>query len=133
MRDLARHRASLALFLSGALLRKAVPELIEGGYAPGTPAAIVYRATWEDQQVIRGALVDMVDLAHAAGITKQALLMVGNALDPGLLDDPGRRSHLYDPSYSHGRRMARAPSVEESDRETLTQPSPRGRGSYELP
>ncbi|MFN0071118.1 MAG: precorrin-4 C(11)-methyltransferase [Chloroflexota bacterium] len=105
LRDLARHQASMALFLSGALLRRSVPELIEGGYAPETPAALVYRATWEDERIIRGRLVDMADLAHAAGLTKQALLMVGGALDPALLDDPERRSNLYDPAYSHGRRI----------------------------
>ncbi|HEX3245599.1 MAG TPA: precorrin-4 C(11)-methyltransferase, partial [Chloroflexota bacterium] len=107
LRDLARHGTSLALFLSGALLRTAVPQLIEGGYPPETPAALVYRATWEDEQVIRGELSAMAELAHSAGITKQALLMLGRALDPGLLADTDRRSHLYNPTYSHGRRVAR--------------------------
>jgi precorrin-4 C11-methyltransferase len=108
LRDLARHRASLALFLSGTLLKTAVPDLIAGGYAPETPAALVYRATWEDEQIIRGRLDEMAKLGHAAGMTKQTLLMVGHALDPTLLDDPERRSHLYSPVYSHGRRIARA-------------------------
>jgi precorrin-4 C11-methyltransferase len=123
LRDLARHRASLALFLSGALLRTAVPELIAGGYPPDTPAALVYRATWEDEQIIRGVLSDMAELAHEAGITKQALLMVGHALDPEIHVDPDRRSHLYDPAYSHGRRVARSSSAAE-DRTRGPHPSP---------
>lgn len=105
--DLARHGASLALFLSTALLDRSVPALIEGGYPPDTPTALVYRATWEDEQVIRGPLSEMARLTHDAGITKQALLLVGAAVDPEFRRGGTERSHLYDPTYSHGRRVAK--------------------------
>lgn len=55
LRALAHHGATLALFLSAARLREAVAALVEGGYAPDTPAAIVYRASWPDELVLRGA------------------------------------------------------------------------------
>ena len=95
--DLARHRATLVLFLSASVVEHAVEELRAGGYPADTPAAIVHRASWPDQQVIRGTLGDVAPALRAAGLTKQALILVGPALDPV---QPGR-SHLYRPDYSH--------------------------------
>ncbi len=98
---LARHRSTLALFLSAARLREAVAALVEGGYAPDTPAAIVYRASWPDEMVLRGTLSEMPRLAREAGITRQAIVLVGKALDPALKGPQGPTSSLYDPSFSH--------------------------------
>jgi precorrin-4 methylase len=63
----------------------------------------VYRVTWEDEQVIRGTLADIAAAARAARITKQALILVGPAVDPVLRqrDAAGSRSHLYRPDYTH--------------------------------
>jgi len=107
LRALARHGATLALFLSAARLREAVQALLEGGYGPETPAAIVYRASWPDERVLRGALADIPSLAREAGITRQAVVLVGKALDPALKGPRGPTSRLYDPTFSHMFRRGR--------------------------
>lgn len=101
---LARHGATMCLYLSAGLLGEAARQLVEGGYAPETPAAVVYRASWPDERVIRGTLGDIAGLARAAGVRSHAVVLVGPALAAG----DGRRSRLYDPSFAHGRRPARA-------------------------
>lgn len=95
LRALARHGASMALFLSGALLDRAQEELLAGGCAPDTPAAIVYRATWPDEKVIRCTAGTLAAAGQAAGIRKTALVLVG-----AFLDAPYEKSRLYDPSFT---------------------------------
>jgi precorrin-4/cobalt-precorrin-4 C11-methyltransferase len=103
LRELARHGATLVIFLSASVIEKVVEELQTGGYTAETPAAVVYRATWEDQQILRGTLADIAPAARAARITKQALILVGPALDPTLRQHAAAtaRSHLYRPDYTH--------------------------------
>jgi precorrin-4 C11-methyltransferase len=108
LRSLAAHGTSLVLFLSVTHLLRVVRELIGGGYAPDTPAAVVYRVSWPDEQVIRGTLADIRARVRAAGWTRQALILVG----PALASDPdGQRSRLYAEDYTHLFRKAsrRAP------------------------
>ncbi len=102
---LARHGATMCLYLSAGLLEEAVTRLLEGGYPPETPAAVVQRATWPDERILRGNLADIAALARAAGVRSHAVVLVGPALGAG----DGRRSRLYDPTFSHGRRPARVP------------------------
>ena len=106
LRDLAAHGATLAVFLSAGMIEQVVQELLEGGYTGDTPAAVVHRASWPDQQVIRGALANLAQLVREAGIKNQAIILVGRALDAAL---PGSdaRSKLYDVMFGHGRRQAR--------------------------
>ena len=92
--ELAAHGASMALFLSASMLSDLRAELIQGGYAPETPAALVYKATWPDERIIRGTLATLPELAADVGRT--ALVLVG-----GFLQGPYDRSKLYDPSFSH--------------------------------
>ncbi|HZU05773.1 MAG TPA: precorrin-4 C(11)-methyltransferase [Chloroflexota bacterium] len=102
LRALARHGATLVLFLSAASIEAVVAELQAGGYPPDTPAAVVYRVTWEDQQILRGTLADIASQVRAARITRQALILVGTALDPALRQWAGeRRSRLYCGEFSH--------------------------------
>ncbi|MBQ9197829.1 MAG: precorrin-4 C(11)-methyltransferase [Clostridia bacterium] len=91
---LAAHGASMALFLSAGMLPELCSELIAGGYAPDTPAALVYKATWPDEQIIRATLLTLPQMA--AGIGRTALVLVG-----GFLNGAKERSRLYDPSFSH--------------------------------
>lgn len=100
LRSLAEHRAAMVLFLSMEMLDRVCRELVEGGYAPETPAAVVYRASWPDQQVIRGTLIDLPQ--KAAHIRKTALILVGD-----FLGQTHTRSKLYDPAFSHEFREAR--------------------------
>ncbi len=108
LRALAGHGATLVLFLSVASMRAVVRDLVDGGYALDTPVAVVYRATWEDERVLRGTLADIASQVRAAKITKQALILVGSAVDPALRQHGAHhRSHLYAPEFSHSFRRAR--------------------------
>ena len=101
IRSLAAHGASMVLFLSSAMLKELAGELIAGGYPPETPAALVYKASWPDERVLRGPLASIPAMAEEAGISKTALVLVG-----GFLGDEYDLSRLYDASFSHGCRRA---------------------------
>lgn len=100
LRELGRHRATTCLFLSAQLLPQAVADLLLH-FPPETPAAIVERASWPDQRVIHASLQDLPERAREAGITRTALVFVGDFLAAS-----GQRSLLYDPSFSHGYRSS---------------------------
>ncbi len=101
IKSFAAHGTTMAIFLSAARPRLLQEELIEGGYAPQTPCAVVYKASWPDQQVIECRLEDLADRVREAGFTRQALVFVGPGLEAG-----GTRSHLYHPEFSHSFRKA---------------------------
>ena len=107
LRDLAAHRATLAIFLSAGMVEEVVAQLVEGGFAPSTPAAVVYRATWPDQQIVRGVLREMCEAVPTRGIARQAIILVGDALSPSHRRDRPATSRLYDPAFGHGRRVSR--------------------------
>ena len=94
---LAAHRSSMAIFLSADRIGAVVEDLIRGGYPPTTPAAVVYRATWPDQQQFLGTLADITRKFSGAGITRQALILVGEALSR-----PNACSRLYSSNFWHG-------------------------------
>lgn len=94
LRSLASHKTTMVLFLSTGLLNKVTQELIAGGYSPDTPAAIVYKASWDDEKVCRCTVSTLEETARANGITKTALITVGDFLESSFT-----RSHLYDPAY----------------------------------
>ena len=97
LRSLARHGASMALFLSAGMLGEVQTELLAGGYAPDTPAALVYKATWPDERVVRCTVGTLAAAGAEAGIAKTALILIG-----GFLDAPYEKSRLYDPSFTTG-------------------------------
>ncbi len=101
IRSLAAHGATMVLFLSAGMLEELRNELIAGGYPPETPAAIVYKASWPDEKVLRGTLGALPELG--LGISKTALVLVGH-----FLEGDYARSKLYDPAFSHGCREAKA-------------------------
>lgn len=103
IRSLAAHRASMVLFLSTGMLRKLCSELVAGGYPEDTPAALVYRASWPDERVLRGTLAALPDAAEAEAITRTALVLVGD-----FLGDTYELSKLYDPAFEHGYRRGKA-------------------------
>ena len=94
IRSLASHRASMALFLSAGTLDRLCAELIRGGYAPSTPAAVVYKATWPDEEIIKATLKTLPE--KAAHIGRTALVLVGE-----FMGEDYERSKLYDPAFSH--------------------------------
>ena len=98
--DLARHGASMVIYLSIKLIDQVVAEL-SAAYGPETPAVVAYRVSWPDQQIIRGTLADIRDKVQQAGIERQALILVGPALAArqGALKAV---SKLYDKTFAHG-------------------------------
>lgn len=101
---LAEHGSTMVIFLSAGMTGKLSEELIEGGYAADTPAAIVYKATWADEKVCRCTVGTLEETAKKFGITKTALITVGN-----FLGSDYELSKLYDPSFETGFRKATKP------------------------
>ena len=95
LRSLAAHRASLVLYLSSGLARKVRQELLIGGYAEDTPVAVVCKATWPEEKIIRTTLAKLPEDMEAAGITKTALIIVSPAL--GSIYE---KSKLYDAAFA---------------------------------
>ncbi len=100
---IARSRATLCIFLSIEKIRE-VAGTLASHYGADCPAAVVHRASWPDQKVIRGTLADIAEKTEPEGIRTQALIVVGRALGR---DIPASR--LYDAAFSHGRRKGKKP------------------------
>ena len=92
----AAHGATMVIFLSTGMLEKLSGRLIEGGYAPDTPAAIVYKATWPDEEKYICTVDTLAQTAAEHGITKTALIIVGGAVAQSGYE----RSKLYDPGFT---------------------------------
>ncbi len=99
---LASHHSSMAVYLSSGMCDRLSEELIKGGYSEDTPAAIVYKATWDDGKIVIGTVGSLAHMAERENITKTAVVLVGDVIKR----DPAQRSKLYDPSFSTGFRKA---------------------------
>ncbi|MGI6065579.1 MAG: precorrin-4 C(11)-methyltransferase [Bacillota bacterium] len=93
--ELAKHRASMAIFLSVQSIDQVVKELLTG-YDEDTPVAVVYRATWPDEKIISGTLKDIEKKVIEAGVERHAQILVGD-----FLGDDYQLSKLYDRGFSH--------------------------------
>ncbi len=94
--SLAAHRASMAIYLSAGITGELARRLIEGGYPAETPAALVYKATWPEEEAYLCTLKTLEDTANEHGITKTALVLVGDAI----AHEHYQRSRLYAPDFS---------------------------------
>lgn len=103
---LAKHKATMIFYLSVHLLPDIVKEALKGGYPGSTPAAVVYKASWPDQKVITGTLQDIVKKVWAEKITRTAIVMIGDVIQPKSYE----YSKLYDKTFSHGYRKAKKTS-----------------------
>ncbi|MBI3398953.1 MAG: precorrin-4 C(11)-methyltransferase [Deltaproteobacteria bacterium] len=103
--ELAKYNATMCVFLSIGMIEKVVEELCQG-YPADTPLAVVYRATWEDERIVRGALKNIAQKVKKAGIKRQAMIIVGKTLGQGPRVKK-RRSKLYDRNFEHAYRNAR--------------------------
>ena len=92
----AAHQATMVIFLSTGMLEELSKRLIEGGYQPETPAAIVYKATWPDEKKFICTVGTLAQTAKENKITKTALMLVGDAVNAASYD----RSKLYDPGFT---------------------------------
>lgn len=92
----AAHHATMVVFLSTGLLEELSKRLIAGGYEPDTPAAIVYKATWEDEKSFVCTVETLAQTARENHITKTALMIIGDAVAHHSYE----RSKLYDPGFT---------------------------------
>lgn len=93
--ELAKHRATMIIFLSIGAIEELATRL-KAGYEENTPVAVVYKASWEEQKIVRGNLNNIARLVKEAGISKTALVVVGD-----FLGDEYELSKLYDKNFSH--------------------------------
>ena len=103
IRSLAAHGATMVLFLSTALTETLQGELLAGGYAAETPAAIVYKATWPEEKIFRCTVGTLHETAEKNRLRKTALIVVGGCLGKEYL-----RSMLYHPDFTTEYRKGKA-------------------------
>lgn len=96
----AAHQATMVIFLSTGMLEELSKRLIAGGYEGSTPAAIVYKASWPQEQIYLCSVATLAQTAQEAGIDRTALIIVGQAAAQSGYE----RSKLYDPSFTTGYR-----------------------------
>lgn len=101
--SLAAHQATMVVFLSTGMLEKLTERLLLGGYRADTPAAIVYKATWEDEKTFVCTVGTLAETAKKNGITKTALMIIGDVVSHSHY----RRSELYNPRFTTGYREAK--------------------------
>jgi precorrin-4/cobalt-precorrin-4 C11-methyltransferase len=95
IRSLASHQATMVLFLSTSLTEKLQADLLAGGYPGSTPVAIVYKATFPDEKILRCTVDTLHETVTKHGLTKTSLIIVGECMGDKYL-----RSMLYNPGYS---------------------------------
>lgn len=95
IRSFAAHQTTMVIFLSTTLLKELQKELVEGGYAADTPAAIVYKATWPEERIYHCTIDKLARTAALNNVTKTALIVVGEVLDGDY-----QRSELYNPAFT---------------------------------
>lgn len=94
IRKLAAHGSTMVIFLSTGLLKELSKELMIGGYKENTPAAIVYKASWEDEKIVRCTVGTLYESAIANDIKKTALITIGE-----FLGSEYALSKLYDKNF----------------------------------
>ncbi|UWP59744.1 precorrin-4 C(11)-methyltransferase [Ruminococcus gauvreauii] len=98
----ASHHATMVVFLSTGMLEELSSRLIEGGYTADTPAAIVYKATWEDEKTAVCTVGTLAETAKKENITKTALMIIGDVVTHSHY----QRSELYNPAFTTEFRQA---------------------------
>lgn len=99
----AAHQASMAIYLSTGMLEELSRRLIAGGYRKDTPAALVYKATWPEEEAYVCTVETLNETAKAHGITKTALVLVGDVIT----HQHYQKSRLYAADFSTGFRQAK--------------------------
>lgn len=97
LESLARHKASMAIFLSAGSMERVVDKLKKGYEREDVPIAVVYKATWEDEKIVMGTLDNIVEKVEEANIKNFAQILVGD-----FIEGDYERSLLYAPYFSHG-------------------------------
>lgn len=97
LRSLASHQAAMCIFLSVGMMEQVVAELLSA-YPAETPVAVVEKASWPEERVIRATLGEIAQKVNAAAVTKTAMILVGDFL----AEEKSRKSRLYAADFSHG-------------------------------
>ncbi len=108
LNSLAKHKCTMVIFLSVAMIDRVCDELLQGGYQPETEVVVIEKATWPEQRVVRGTISNIAKIVRDAGIKKTALIYVGDALKASRVP-MDKQSRLYAPGFSHGYRSATRP------------------------
>ena len=116
--EFARHKTTMALFLSAARSGQLQDELLAGGYPPDTPCVVAYQVTWPDELIEHCALENLAATIKERKLWKHTLVLVGPALAAG-----GSRSHLYHPGHFHGYRKADRQARKQLQRERAVRDS----------
>lgn len=95
LEELAKHRATMIIFLSVGRIAE-LAERLRTAYPAATPVAVVYKASWPEEKIVTGTLLNIAEKVQAAGITKTALVTVGE-----FLGDTYALSKLYDKTFTH--------------------------------
>ena len=106
----AAHGASMAIYLSTGMLAELSARLLAGGYQKTTPAALVYKATWREEEAYLCTVGDLAETARVHGITKTALVLVGDAI----AHQTYARSRLYAPDFETEFRKAKTGEKQET-------------------
>lgn len=101
--SLAAHQTTMVIFLSAGMLPELTERLLAGGYHADTPAAIVYKATWEDERTFVCTVGTLAQTAAENNITRTALMIIGDVVGHSHY----RRSDLYNPAFGTGYREAK--------------------------
>ncbi|MFI5295404.1 MAG: precorrin-4 C(11)-methyltransferase [Thermodesulfovibrionales bacterium] len=100
--ELAKHGSTMVVFLSVGMIERVREELLQG-YDEETPFAVVEKASWPEQKVVRGRLKEIVEVVKESGIEKTALIYIGDSLRAS--EGPlGKESKLYHKDFTHGYR-----------------------------
>ena len=102
---LAKHGATMVIFLGVQQIRRLCKELVEGGYPKRTPIVVLYKVTWPEETIISGTIDTIASKVKQSKISKTAIVIVGRILSEGGYS----RSKLYDPLFTHAHRKGRAP------------------------
>ena len=100
IQKLAKHGATMAIFLGVQQIRKLCKELTEGGYQKTTPIAVLYKVSWPEETIIKGTIGNIAARVEKSKISKTALVIVGRVL----AESGYSRSKLYDSLFTHGQR-----------------------------
>ena len=102
--ELSKHGATMAFYLSVHLLDRVIEELLKGGiYNNETPVAIVYKATWKEEKIIKGTIGTISKKVKEERIVKTALIIVGEVISPKEYEF----SKVYDSQFTHGFRRSK--------------------------
>ena len=107
----AAHQASMAIYLSTGMLEELSRRLVNGGYEPDTPAALVYKATWSDEEAYICTVQELAAVAKKHNITKTALVLVGDVIS----NQHYTRSRLYAPDFTTEFRKAKTQNTVENE------------------